>query len=47
MAREMCFAALMAHDPQDDVDATVDDEVSDEVLGVVTGGASVHFMPRP
>jgi hypothetical protein len=37
----------MANDPQDNVDVTVDDEVSEEVLGVVTGGASVHFMPRP
>jgi hypothetical protein len=43
----MCFAALMANDPQDEVDVAADDEVSDEVLGVVTGGASVHFMPRP
>jgi hypothetical protein len=44
----------MAHDPQDNVDVTVDDELSDEVLGVVTGGtfdASVTSescsMPRP
>jgi hypothetical protein len=35
----------MANDPQDDVDVTVDDELSDEVLGVVSGG--IGCMPRP
>jgi hypothetical protein len=34
----------MANDPQDNVDATDDDELSDEVLGVVSGGSS--GMPR-
>jgi hypothetical protein len=28
----------MANDPQDDVDVTVDDELSDEVLKSVSGG---------
>ena len=45
----MCFARGMANDPQDDVDVTVDDELSDEVLGVVSGGTFDGFvqMPRP
>jgi hypothetical protein len=37
----------MAHDPQDDVDVTVDDELSDEVLGYVSGaGGPGGGMPR-
>jgi hypothetical protein len=38
MAREMCSTVLMANDPQDEVDVTVDDELSDEVLKGVSGG---------
>jgi hypothetical protein len=38
MVREMCFAALMSNDPQDEVEVTVDDELSDEVLKSVSGG---------
>jgi hypothetical protein len=45
-AREMCFAALMANDPQDEVEVTVDDEVSDELLDDVSGGSGPSTMPR-
>jgi hypothetical protein len=42
----MCFAALMANDPQDEVEVTVDDEVSDELLDEVSGGSGPSTMPR-
>ena len=34
----MCFDRGMANDPQENGDVTADDELSDEVLGVVSGG---------
>jgi hypothetical protein len=43
--RTTCFDRGMANDPQDEVDVTVDDELSDEVLGVVSGGAG-GGMPK-
>ena len=36
----MCFDETMANDPQENVDVTTDDELSDEVLGDVSGGAA-------
>ena len=38
----------MANDPQENGDVTVDDELSDEVLGVVSGGTfdGMAQMPR-
>jgi len=43
----MCFEALMANDPQEEVEVTVDDELSDEVLGYVSGaGGPGGGMPR-
>lgn len=35
----MWFAEPMANDPQDNADVTADDELSDEVLSGVSGGA--------
>ena len=34
----VCLHTLIAPDPEDNVDVTVDDELSDEVLGSVGGG---------
>ena len=45
----MCFAVLMANDPQDNVHVTVDDELSDDVLKSVSGGNPDYddLMPSP
>ena len=36
----MCFDSPMVNDPHENVDVTTDDELSDEVLGDVSGGAA-------
>ncbi len=43
----LCFNPVMANDPQENVDVSAEDELSDEVLSVVYGaGGPGGAMPK-
>ena len=45
--RATCFARDMANEPQENVEVSADEELSDEVLGVVSGGNGRPLAPAP